>query len=119
MSENQKYSAIYLKFLSLHQAVREMSHFSTIDPVEDHLLRMLANVWHQEKQITVLEAMHLSENISPTTLHRRLMSLRSKDLISLQVSKSDNRVKYVIPTNLTQTYFAALGSAMVCAQKQG
>lgn len=119
MSDNQKYSAIYLKFMSLLQAVRGMSNFSSIDPVEDHLLNMLASSWHQGKQITVLEAMHLSEIISPTTLHRRLMSLRSKGLLSLQTSETDNRVKYVIPTNLTDKYFSALGSALVCAQQEG
>jgi hypothetical protein len=118
MSELKKYSAIYLKFLNLSKTVREMPIFSAIDPVEENLLNMLASRWHEDKKITVLEAMNLSANFSNTTLHRRLMSLRSKGLIALQVSKIDSRVKYVLPTDLTQAYFAKLGSALVFAQEE-
>ena len=95
-----------------------MPIFSAIDPVEENLLNMLASRWHEDKKITVLEAMNLSANFSNTTLHRRLMSLRSKGLIALQVSKIDSRVKYVLPTDLTQAYFAKLGSALVFAQEE-
>jgi DNA-binding MarR family transcriptional regulator len=116
MSENKRYSVVYLKFLNLYQATRETPLFSSIDPVEERLLGMLASLWHQGKKITVLQAMSLPANISSTTLHRRLVSLRSKGLIALQVSENDNRVKYIISTELTQKYFAALGRALVFSQ---
>lgn len=117
MSEDKRYSVICLRFLSLSEATRKIPIFSAIEPVEERLLCVLASLWHQEKKITVLQAMSLQVNISSTTLHRRLMSLRSKGLIALQVSESDNRVKFVIPTDLTQKYFAALGRALVLAQR--
>ena len=118
MSENNKYSAIYLKFLSLTQSVRDRPNFSSIDPVEEHLLNMLAGSWYQDKKIKVLEVMSLPANISSTTLHRRLMCLRSKGLIALEVSEADSRVKYVIPTDLTQEYFAELGRALVATDQE-
>lgn len=117
MSENKEYSVIYLKFLNLYKMVREMPNFSSIEPAEEHLLNMIAGLWYQDKKITVLEAMNLSANISSTTLHRRLTSLRSKGWISLQGSEIDNRVKYVIPTELTKKYFATIGRTLVSAQQ--
>jgi DNA-binding transcriptional ArsR family regulator len=117
MSENKKYSAIYLNFLNLTQTVREMPNFPAIDPVEEYLLNMLASLWHQDKKIKVLEAMSLNAKISSTTLHRRLMCLRSKGLIALEVSERDSRIKYVSPTDLTQEYFAALGRALVATEQ--
>jgi len=47
-----------------------MPSFASIDPVEEHLLTMLASFWHQDKKITVVEAMTLSTKISNTTLQR-------------------------------------------------
>ena len=99
--------------------VREMPYFPDIDPVDEHLLSVLGSLWHQDKAITVLEAMNLSAHLSNTTQHRRLMSLRMKGLIALQVSEFDCRVKHVIPTLLTYKYFAALGSALMSAQVEG
>lgn len=117
MSDNKNDYVAYLKFLSLAQQIRGMPSFASIDPVEDHLLTMLANCWHRDKKITVLEAMNLSTKISKTTLHRRLKSLRSKGLIELKVSEFDSRVKYVISTDLTQKYLATLGRALATAQQ--
>ncbi len=117
MSDNKKDYVTYLKFLSLSQQIREMPSFASIDPVEEHLLTMLASFWHHDKKITVLEAMNLSTKISSTTLHRRLISLRSKGLIALKVSELDSRVKYVISTDLTQKYLATLGRALATAQQ--
>ena len=117
MSENNEYSVIYLKFLNLYQAVREMPNFSSIGPAEEHLLNMIADLWHQDKKITVLETLNLSANISSTTLHRRLTSLRLKGWIALQVNEVDGRVKYVTPTDLTIKYFATMGRTLVSAQQ--
>jgi DNA-binding MarR family transcriptional regulator len=117
MSDNKNDYVTYLKFLSLSQQVREMPSFASIDPVEEHLLTMLASFWHQDKKITVVEAMTLSTKISKTTLHRRLTSLRSKGLIAHKVSEFDGRVKYVISTDLTQKYLGTLGRALATAQQ--
>ena len=117
MADHKKYSLAYLKFLNLIQAIKEMPAFGSIDPVEERLLNMLAGVWHAGKKITVLEAMNLSPDISTTTAHRRLKTLRSKGLIALNTDDIDNRVKYVVGTALSEKYFASLGQAMARAQQ--
>jgi DNA-binding MarR family transcriptional regulator len=116
MANQSKYSATYLRFLNLVQAIREIPTFPVMDPVEERLLTMLAAVWHREKKITVLEAMSLTHEISATTAHRRLKTLRKKGMIDLDVDQSDSRVKYVVPTTLAKQYFTALGQALDKAQ---
>jgi DNA-binding MarR family transcriptional regulator len=112
MKKETEYSSIYLRFLNLIQAIQELPGFPQVDPVEERLLNALAASWHNERRVTVLEAMGLALNVSPTTLHRRLKSLRAKGLIGLQTDQADTRIKYVVPTEKTQAYFAALGRCL-------
>jgi hypothetical protein len=116
MVNQSKYSATYLRFLNLVQAIREIPTFPAMDPVEERLLTMLAGVWHLEKKISVLEAMSLTHEISATTAHRRLKTLRKKGMIDLDTDQSDSRVKYVVPTALAKQYFTTLGQALDKAQ---
>jgi len=115
MADNKKLSLSYLRFLNLLQAVREIPSFPALDPVEERLLNILASFWHAGTKITVLEAMNVSREISSTTVHRRLKTLRSKGLIDLLVDSSDSRIKYVVATDQTEKYFATLGQALVQA----
>ena len=116
MVNQSKYSATYLRFLNLVQAIREIPTFPAMGPVEERLLTMLAGVWHLEKKISVLEAMSLTNEISATTAHRRLKTLRKKGMIDLDTDQSDSRVKYVVPTALAKQYFTTLGQALDKAQ---
>jgi len=116
MVNQSKYSATYLRFLNLVQAIREIPTFPMMDPVEERLLSLLASVWHLEKKISVLEAMSLTSEISATTAHRRLKTLRKKGMIDLDTDQFDSRVKYVVPTALTKQYFTTLGQALDKAQ---
>jgi hypothetical protein len=117
MVNQSKYSATYLRFLNLVQAIREIPTFPVMDPVEERLLTMLAGVWHLEKKISVLEAMSLTNEISATTAHRRLKTLRKKGMIDLDIDQTDSRVKYVVPTALAKQYFTTLGQALDKAQR--
>ena len=112
MNTETKYSAIYLRFVNLMQAIRELPTFPNVDPVEERLLNALAAAWHRGGRVTVLEAMSLPIDVSATTLHRRLKSLRSKGLLALQTDDVDTRVKYVVPTEQTQNYFSTLGKCL-------
>lgn len=112
MSEKTKYSNIYLRFLNLMQAIRELPTFPNVDPVEERLLNALAAIWHGGGRVTVLEAMALPVDVSPTTLHRRLKSLRAKGLLALETDVADTRVKYVVPTDRTNDYFSTLGRCL-------
>lgn len=111
-SNSNSYSAIYMRFLNLARAIREMPDAPGLDPVEERLLNLFASVWHRDQKITVLQAMGLSTDISSTTAHRRLKSLRAKGMITLIADETDNRVKYVQPTALTERYFQQMGQCV-------
>lgn len=112
MSGQSSHSSAYLRFLSLVQGVRALPDFPDLDPVEERLLNLFASVWHSGKKITVLQAMGMSTDVSSTTAHRRLKSLRKKGVITLVADEADNRVKYVQPTGVAQQYFNQLGQCM-------
>lgn len=112
MSDGSSHSSAYLRFLSLVQGVRSLPDFPELDPVEERLLNLFATVWHHGRQITVLQAMAMSTDVSSTTAHRRLKSLRHKGVIALVPDALDNRVKYVQPTRVAHDYFSQLGMCL-------
>ena len=117
LNEKSQHSLCYLKFLNLIEAIREIPTFPAMDPVEERLLNLLAATWHVGRRVSVLEAMGLSSEISATTAHRRLKTLRGKGMIALDADKSDTRIKYVVATELANSYFATLGQALNKAQQ--
>ena len=116
-TKSANFSQMYTKYLNLVEAVRGLPSFPSLDAVEARMLNTFAAAWHEEKQITVLEAMVMLPEISTTTAHRRLKMLRKKGMIDLSLDSHDNRVKYVVPTKATQNYFAQLGQCMEKAQQ--
>jgi predicted transcriptional regulator len=105
-------STTYVRFLSLVQAIRDMPSFPKLDPLEDRLIGQLASQWHQGAKITVLEAMQMSSDVSQATVHRRLKTLRKKGMLKLLEHETDNRIRYVVPTELTTKYFAKMGQCL-------
>ena len=104
----------YARFLNHLKLVQSSTDFDELDPLEERLLNLFASVWHQNGQLTVLEAMGVSAETSGTTAHRRLKSLQQKGLIELVQDETDNRIKYVSPTPKTLQRFAVIGQ---CIQK--
>ncbi len=117
MTKNNTAPSAYLKFLNLVQALKAIPTFPTMDSTEERPLHQLASAWNTGKQITVLEAMQLETDTAPTTIHRRLKSLREKGIIELTTDEIDNRIKYVFPTPLAAKYFAQLNQALTKASK--
>jgi DNA-binding MarR family transcriptional regulator len=109
------FKQIYQKFLNLANAVEELSEFPTLDPVEQKMLALLSKHWSGKHKITVVEAMHMTSDISTSTIFRYLKKLRQKGYIELVVDELDNRVKYVSPTTLTDSYFSKMGKLMLKA----
>ena len=105
-------SVAYVNFLRLVNDVRQSDNFTKLNPIEERLLNLLASAWIQDQKITVLKAMQFDTDISYSTSHRLLKSLRQKNLISLQIDEDDNRIKYVMPTDKASDYFRALGSCL-------
>lgn len=113
MEKFTDYCQIYLKFLNLAQAVRQSPAFPPLDLAEERLLDQLAASWCQGKRITVVKAMQMSPDASSTTVHRRLKTLRSKGMLDLEMDEDDNRVKYIVSTDLSRNYLGKLGESVV------
>lgn len=112
MSKSADHSAAYLRFLNLVEAIRDIPEFPGLDIFEERLLNVFATAWHTGQNITVRQAMTLDIDMSESTIHRRLKSLRKKGYLVLVVDDEDNRVKYVRPTPVCNKYFAALGRCL-------
>lgn len=109
------YCDVYLKFLGYVQNVRLSKTYPLLDLPEERLLDQLASTWAQGKKITVLRAMQMSPDASSTTVHRRLKTLRLKGMLELEVDEDDNRVKYIMPTELSRNYLSELGESVLRA----
>ena len=106
----------YFKFLNLLEAVRQLPSFPSLDASEERLLNTFATRWHAGQRISVLEAMKMLPEISPSTAHRRLKTLRQKGLIALSADPTDSRIKYVVATTRAEQYFGALDDCLSQAQ---
>jgi hypothetical protein len=115
MTKPTKSSLTYLKFLNLLQSVRALPDFPVMDAVEERMINLFAASWHRKQQVTVLQAMDMEHGISASTAHRRLKALRKKGLIALEIDPIDNRIKYVVPTDLVIKYFGHLGQCLTKA----
>jgi DNA-binding MarR family transcriptional regulator len=111
-TEDSSHSKSHLQFLNLLKTVRSLPEFPDLDLREEQLLNLLAMTWHANEQITVLKAMVICSDMSNTTAHRRLKSLRLKGIIALVSDKADTRIKYVMPTKKAHQYFAQIGRCM-------
>jgi hypothetical protein len=116
MSKGEKAASTYLKFLNLVQAVRSSTSFPVMDPVEEKLLNFFATAWHAGKPLTVVEAMNNLPDLSSSTVHRRLVTLREKGMVELEIDPLDNRVKYIVGTDAANQYFAQLGKCLDLAK---
>ena len=91
------------------QAVRQLPGLPVLDPLEERLLNQLASRWHEGARVTVMEAMQSARDASPSTVHRRLISLRRKGVIQLMADSRDERLRYIEPTEAAVAYFDEMG----------
>ena len=115
MSNIEQNNLTFLKYISSALAVSGTQNFPELDSVEERLLHYYATTWHLDKLTTVIEAMHATPEISPSTVHRRLKSLRKKGYIGLRIDDIDTRIKYIVQTEQCKQYFAHLGECIVSA----
>ncbi|MFN4116640.1 MAG: MarR family transcriptional regulator [Inhella sp.] len=102
-------SEVFLRFLSLVEAIRGLPTFPALDAVEERVFHALAAAWGQGRSVTVMDAMRLLPEISPSTAHRRLKELRAKGLIQMREDGGDGRLRLVRPTQAARAYFSKLG----------
>ena len=112
-----KHSKAYLRFLSLASAIHDLPGIPQLDSTEEKLLNLLALNINSGQKVNVLEAMNLVPDASPATVHRRLKTLRKKNMITLNVDAIDNRIKYIEITDVAVEYFTKLGQCLSLANK--
>jgi len=108
---------LYINFLKLSQSFNDCAQYPSIDATEERLLDYLASIWYSGIKITVEDTAHAFADFSASTIYRRLKTLRNKGLINLDIDKVDNRIKYIVPTDLTDSYFSFLGQCVSQAIK--
>lgn len=110
-------SLVYLRFLHLLQALEEDATVPELEANERVLLDMLARRWHAGKPYTVLETMNSGvSGMSPSTVHRRIKSLKAAGLLRAENDVADSRTKYLIPTEQAIDYFDRLGTCLLQTQ---
>jgi DNA-binding MarR family transcriptional regulator len=106
-----------LRFLNLVTAIRALPTVPSLDPLEERVLMVLALNWATGIAVTVMQILGTFNDASPSTVHRRLKSLKKKGLIALREDENDNRTKYIEPTDLANDYFNEIGKCMTLATK--
>lgn len=108
---------MYKRFINLAVAAEKLLEYPKLDPTETKILNLLITYWQNKQAITVVETMHMTNEISTSTVFIYLKTLQKKGYIELAVDEIDNRVKYVQATKQAEDYFAKLGKLMVNAIK--
>jgi DNA-binding MarR family transcriptional regulator len=117
MSKKNDFPQAALRFLNLVVAVRSLPAAPALDLIEEQVLMALALRWAAGAKVSVMEMLDYFTNTSPSTVHRRLKTLRKKGLLALREDENDNRTKYIEPTALAFDYFEKIGKCMTTASK--
>jgi hypothetical protein len=102
----------YLRFLQLAKAIESLPSAPTIDANEGALLNALSLHWITGKPLAVREAMTLDTLGSPSTLHRRISRLKAMGLIEDKSSPGNLRIKLLVPTQKTISFFDKMGATL-------
>ncbi len=114
---SRKHASTYTRFLQLAEESRRQGGAPALDAVEERLLSRLAALWFAGERVPVLRAMTMFDDVSGTTVHRRLKSLRRKGMITLQPDETDERIRYVVATEVSNRYFEQMGRCLVTAAR--
>lgn len=107
--------ATYVKFLEGVAEATTQAGTKRLEVFEERLLDGLACLWARGEAVTVLQAMRIDAGVSPTTVHRKLKSLRRQGMVVLEESQADNRIKFVKPTPKAERHLAQLGQCVRAA----
>jgi hypothetical protein len=92
---------------------------NVLDPVEQRVIEQLASMWSAGVEVPVLDVMLSIPSMSPSTIHRRLKALRSRDLLTLVPNEKDSRIKFVTPTEKLLMVFGAVEASVNMLDKGG
>ena len=103
---------LYGQFLQLAQSVSTLPPGLTLSPLEAVLLQEVFLRSRDKRPLTVKEAIELKHLASPSTLHRKLIRLRTMALLNFEHHDKDQRTKYLVLTPAALAHFRTLGQAM-------
>ena len=102
----------YLRFLHLARTVEALPGTAPMDANESALLEAVVLRWHENRPMTVREAISISVLGSPATLHKRITRLREKNFLDTYSEPGDRRAKFLVPTQQALDHFHQLGQSM-------
>lgn len=109
----------FVRFANLLRAIAVLPAGVSLDPQEERLMQELAVRWGNNEAVPVLAAMSMVPGASPSTVQRRLKSLRAKGLITFEPHPQDARVRHVVPTAQGKAYFTRMSELMREAVSRG
>jgi Fe2+ or Zn2+ uptake regulation protein len=65
--------------------------------------------------MVVTQTMELSDIASPATIHRRIEVLKKAGLIQAIQTEQNQKIKFLVPTQISIDYFDKLGKLMASA----
>lgn len=117
MAKSTKFADLYLRFLQLSEALRNLPALPPLEPLEERILMIVANAHHSRQRLSVKDLMGMAELGSPAMLHGRLKSMREKGWIYL-ADTEDARRKQLDLTPAAMNYFDKVARCMLKAVKE-
>ncbi len=117
MSKRPRKADIYLRFLQLAEALRDLPTLPTLEPLEERILTLIAFASQNKERLSVKDLMGKRELGSPAMLHGRLKSMRAKGWILLAETE-DARRKQLEPTQAALLHFDKLSKCLLQAAKK-
>lgn len=108
---------IYVRFLQLAEAIVGLPSLSSLDPLEERILGLVARLQRENQRLSVRDMMAKEEFGSPATVHGRLKSMREKGWIRLSDTE-DARRKQIELTPEALAHFDRLSKCLLKAARE-
>lgn len=102
-----------MHFLSLSQQLGRDVLGNDVDSTSVRLLEVIALAAHQNRTLTVTQAMSLLWIASPATLHRKIKNLVAEGYVTHTHQGLNRRTRYLVLTEKSESFFNRLGESLV------
>ena len=117
MGKSIKFAEVYLRFIQLSEALRELPGLPPLEPLEERILMIVAQAHQTQERLSVKDLMSMSDLGSPAMLHGRLKSMREKGWIFLAETE-DARRKQLELTHDALIHFDKVSRCLLKAVKE-
>ena len=117
MGKSTKLADVYLRFIQLSEALRDLPSLPPLEPLEERILMIVATARQSQERLSVKDLMGMSDLGSPAMLHGRLKSMREKGWIFLAETE-DARRKQRELTRDALAHFDKVARCMLKAVKE-